>query len=112
MHKFTYLGSSVSSNENDINMWLTKTWTAIDKLPIILKSDLTYEIKRSFFQAVVVSILQYGCPTWMLTKRREKKAWQQLHKNAASNIEQALETTPYKRTAVRPPTTHHKNYPS
>ena len=30
--KFTYLGSSVSSTENDIDTWLTKTWTAIDKL--------------------------------------------------------------------------------
>ena len=31
---------------------------------------------------------------------------QQLHKNAASNIEQVLETTPHKAAAVRPPTTH------
>ena len=28
---------------------------------------------RSFFQAVVVSILLYGCTTWTLTKRLEKK---------------------------------------
>ena len=30
-------------------------------------------MKRSFFQAVVVSILLYGCATWTLTKRLEKK---------------------------------------
>ena len=30
----------------------------------------------------------------------------------SSNIEQVLETTPYKAAAVRPPTTHHENYPS
>ena len=30
-------------------------------------------MKCSFFQAVVVSILLYGCTTWMLTKRLEKK---------------------------------------
>ena len=30
-------------------------------------------MKRSFFQAAVVSILLYGCTTWTLTKRREKK---------------------------------------
>ena len=30
-------------------------------------------MKRSFFQAAVVSILLYGCTTWMLTKRMEKK---------------------------------------
>ena len=30
-------------------------------------------MKRSFFQAAVTSILLYGCTTWTLTKRREKK---------------------------------------
>ena len=30
-------------------------------------------MKRSFFQAVVVSILLYGCTKWTLTKRMEKK---------------------------------------
>ena len=37
------------------------------------KSDLTDKMKRSFFQAAVVSILLYGCTTWTLTKRMEKK---------------------------------------
>ena len=68
--KFTYQGSSVSSTESDID---TKACTAIDKLSIIWKSDLTDKIKRSFFQAAVVSILLYGCTTWTLTKRLEKK---------------------------------------
>ena len=71
--KFTYLGSSVSSTKKDINTQLTKAWTAIDRLSIIWKSDLTDKMKRSFFQAAVVSILLYGCTTWMLTKRLEKK---------------------------------------
>ena len=39
--KFTYLGSSVSSTEKDINTWLTKAWTDIDRLSIIWKSDLS-----------------------------------------------------------------------
>ena len=30
-------------------------------------------MKRSFFQAVVALILLYGCTTWTLTKRMEKK---------------------------------------
>ena len=30
-------------------------------------------MKRSFFQAAVVSILLYGCTAWTLTKRMEKK---------------------------------------
>ena len=71
--KFTYLGSSVSSAEKDIDTRLTKAWTAINRLSIIWKSDLTDKMKRSFFQAVVMSILLYGCTTWTLTKQLEKK---------------------------------------
>ena len=71
--KFPYLGSSVSSTEKDIDTRLTKSWTAIDSQSIIRKSDLTDKMKRSFFQAAVVSILLYGCTTWTLTKRLEKK---------------------------------------
>ena len=52
--KFTYLGSSVSSTEKDIDTRLTKAWTAIDRLTIIWKSNLTDKMKRSFFQAAVV----------------------------------------------------------
>ena len=47
------------------------------------------------------------CTTWTLTKRMEKK---QLHKNAASNIEQVLEAASYKAAAVRPITIHLENY--
>ena len=71
--KFIYLGSNVSSTEKDIDTRLTKAWAAIDRLSIIWKSDLTDKMKRSFFQAVVVSILLYGCTTWSLTKWLEKK---------------------------------------
>ena len=70
---FKYLGSSVSSTETDINTRLTKAWTAFNKLSVIWKSDLTDKMKRSFFQAVIVSILLYGCTTWTLNKRMEKK---------------------------------------
>ena len=71
--KFTYLGSSVESTEKDIDKRLTKAWTAINRLSIIWKSDLPDKMKRSFFQAAVTSILLYGCTTWTLTKRLEKK---------------------------------------
>ena len=71
--KFTYLGSSVSSTEKDIDTRLMKAWTAMDRLSIIWKLDMTDKMKRSFFQAAVVSILLYGCTTWTLTKRLEKK---------------------------------------
>ena len=71
--KFTYQGSSVSSTEKDIDTRLTKAWTAIDKLSVIWKSDRTNKMQRSFIQAAVESILLYGCTTWTLTKRLEKK---------------------------------------
>ena len=71
--KFTYLRSSVESTEKDIETRLTTAWTLINRQSIIWKSDLTNKMKRSFFQAAVTSILLYGCTTWTLTKRLEKK---------------------------------------
>ena len=62
-----------ASTEEDIKTRLAKAWTAINSLSIIWKSDLTDKMKRSFFQAAVTSILLYGCTTWTLTKRLEKK---------------------------------------
>ena len=45
-------------------------------------------------------------------KTAGEKARRKLYKNAASNFEQALEATPHKAPAVRPPTSHHENYQS
>ena len=70
VEKFTYLGSSISSTEKDIDTRLTKAWTAINRLS---KSDLNDKMKHSFFQAAVAWILLYGCTTWTLKKRLEKK---------------------------------------
>ena len=54
--------------------------------------------------------------TWMhnmdANKTAGEKARRQLHKNAASNIEQVREATPHKAPTIRPPTSHHENYPS
>ena len=73
LDKFTYVGSSVSSTEKDIDTRLTKAWTAVDWLSITWKSDLRDKMKRIFFQAAVVSILLYGCTNWTQTKRPERK---------------------------------------
>ena len=108
--KFTYLGSSVSSTETDINMWLGKAWTAIDRFSVIWKSDLTDKMKCNFFQAAIVSILLYGCTTWTLTKQMEKKLDGNCTRMLRANIEQVLETTPHKTAVIQPPTTHHENY--
>ena len=96
---YSVLGSSVSSTEKDIDTRLTKAWTAIDRL-----SDLTDKMKRSFFRAAVVSILLYGCTTWTLTKRLEKKL--------DGNYTRMLRVTPHKAPTIQPPASHHENYPS
>ena len=105
--KFTYLGSSVSSTENDIDTRLTKAWTAIDRLSIIWKSDLTDEMKRSFFQAIDTAIWMHYMDA---NQTAGEETWRQLHKNVESNIEQVLATTPHDTPIVRPPASHHENY--
>ena len=77
-----------------------------------MNSKLADKMKHSFFQAAVVLILLYGCTTWTLTKRMGKKGRRQLHKNAASDIEQVMEAIPHKAPTIRPPISHHENYPS
>ena len=50
-----------------------RTNTTIHWVSVIWKSDMTDKMKRIFFPTAVVSILLYGCTTWTLTKRLEKK---------------------------------------
>ena len=47
----TYLGSSVSSTENNINTGLAKAWTTIDRLSVIWKSDMTDKNKTQLLQS-------------------------------------------------------------
>ena len=71
--QFTYLSSNISSTESDVNIYLVKTWKAINSLWIIWRSDLSDRIKQDFFQALVVFILLYRHTTGTLTKCIEKK---------------------------------------
>ena len=100
--KFTYLRSNISSTKTDIDTRITKAWTAVDRLSVILKSDLTHKMKRSFFQVAVVSILLYGCTTWTLAKRLEKKL--------DGNYTRMQRAILNKAAAVRPPASYHQNY--
>ena len=104
--KFTYLGSSITLTETDIDTRLAKAWSANDNLSVIWKSDPTDKMKRSFFQAVVVSILLYGCTTWTLTKCMEKK----LDGNYTKMLRAILNKSWRQQPTKRPPTTHHENY--
>ena len=71
--KLTFLGNTVSSTETYIDMRRINVWTSTDRLSVIWKSHLADKMKLSFFPAAIVSILLYGCSTWTLTKRLEKK---------------------------------------
>ena len=53
--KFTYLESSVSSTENDVNTRLGKAWTAIERLSVIWKRNLSGWINTIFSN-------QQSCP--------------------------------------------------
>ena len=110
--KFIYLGSSVSSTEKDIDKQLTKAWSAIDRLSIIWISDVTDKMKRSFFQAAVISILLYGCTTWTLTKRLEKKLDGNYTRMLRAILNKSWQQHPTIHPTIRPPASHHKNYPS
>ena len=105
--KFTYLGSSVSSTEKNIDTRLTKAWTAINRLSIIWRSDLTDKMKRS--DRIDTAIWMHYMDS---NKTAGEEARRQLHKNAASNLEQVLAATPHKTPTVRPPASYHENYPS
>jgi len=66
---FIYLGSNVASTKRD----LVKAWSALNKLDKIWKSQLSANLKRSFFRATVESVLIYGATSWSLTSSLEKK---------------------------------------
>ena len=98
--------------EKDIETRLTKAWTAINRLSIIWKSDLTDKMKRSFFQAAVTSILLYGCTTWTLTKRLEKKLDGNYTRMLRAILNKSWQQHPHKTPTVRPPAPYHENYSS
>ena len=84
--------------ESDISLRLAKVWTAINKLLIKWKSDLSDKIKHDFFQAAIVSILLYGCTTRTLTKSVEKK----LDENCTRML-QAILNKSWKQHPMKPP---------
>ena len=68
-----YLGSNIVSTEKDVLIRISKAWSALDRLRTIWKSKLPEQIKKSFFRAVVESVLLYGSSALTLTKRLENK---------------------------------------
>ena len=61
--QFIYLGSNISSTENNDSIRIGKA----------RKSDLSDQIKLEFYQDEAMSVLLNGCTIWTLMKRPEKK---------------------------------------
>ena len=101
--EFTYLGSNISSTESDVNIVIGKAWTAIDRLMIIWKSDISDKIKGKLFQVVL-------CQEYYMVKiLGEKARWEQ-HKDAACCFKQILEAATNKIAAIWSLTSHLANY--
>ena len=64
-------------------------------------------MKHSFFQAAIVSILLYGCTTWALTKRLEKKLDRNYTRmlRAILNRSRRQHPTRQQLCGIQPPTT-------
>ena len=71
--KYFTVTNLITINSINNTLFLRNLWTAIDRLSVIWKSNLTNKIKHSFCQVVVASILLHRCTTWTLTKHMEKK---------------------------------------
>ena len=75
---FKYLGSHMESSEKDIKARIGLAWGAFNKLRAILKapnnaSETFKKFKLRLFKASCLSILLYGCETWILTPQLIKK---------------------------------------
>ena len=66
---FKYLGSYVGSTEHDVRARIGLAWTAYWRLDKILSSkSVDLQFKKRLFDAACMSILLYGCETWILTE--------------------------------------------
>ena len=70
---YKYLGSYISSSEKDFKIRKGMAWAACNKLHNIWTSKLDVSMKVRIFQSLVEPILLYGCETWTLSKKAEKR---------------------------------------
>ena len=108
VHAFVNLVSMSFSVDSTLLPRYVNLSTSLSGVP----SDLTDKMKRSFFQAAVTSILLYGCTTWTLTKRLEKKLDGNYTRMLRAILNKSLAATPHKTPTVRPPAPYHDNYSS
>jgi hypothetical protein len=75
VEKFTYLGSTVSSDNSvaaEIKTRIGKAYGALQKHNTVWKRrSLSLKVKIQMYQAIVLSTLLYGSETWNLTQQQE-----------------------------------------
>ena len=104
-----YFGSSVSSTEIDINMWLAKAWPAINILSIIKELDVPNKIKRNFLYQRLCKFYSMDA----MYRRWLSVEWKgELLNNATNYIPHILPATIHKAPAVWSPTSHLSNNPN
>lgn len=71
---FKYLGAHVGSTEKDVKSRIALEWLAFAKLKPILKAARpTVKFKMRLFNAACISVLLYGCESWVLTESLLKR---------------------------------------
>ena len=70
---YVYLGSHISSSEKDFIARKGMAWSACNNLHKIWISKLDTKIKIQLFKCLIEPILLYGCETWTLSKKAEKR---------------------------------------
>ncbi len=67
---FKYLGSHIASSEIDIRARKGLAWRAFWKMKdVFCSKTLPIRLKINIFEAAVISILLYGCESWIINKR-------------------------------------------
>lgn len=70
VNNFKYLGSMVKVSETDISTRKALAWAAFWKIKDIFHSkNLPIRLKTNIFQAVCLSVLLYGCESWIITEK-------------------------------------------
>ena len=75
--EFTYLGSTISSNDDEIHRRVAKASTYFGRLRQRLWNNhhLSMPIKSMIYRAIVQSTLLYGAEVWTVYKRQVKKLY-------------------------------------
>ena len=81
---FKYLGSLVASSKKDIKIRKGQAWGAFWKMKQIWKANnISIDTKVRLFKSSCLSILLYGCETWIITADFKRELCYKLLQNHA-----------------------------